>query len=532
MKQLQYAWLVNILRKHELKFIARYFIVGKIKLTRRTIRFSIYALAIIGLPFSLQAFSLYFTNHFLHFNNADFENYDHETFRRNQSAAAHNTDDQLNIAYGDLRLRYNTRYKNSEFFVDVSRSGFWGADNYQGRDDGQNAIYFSRLYFNYYPTKSTRLTVGRYKYEIGNARYDYFFSDVIDGIEFTYQILENMNIALLNDIVSNSVTADEASIYGVVDKDSQKVEDFRGDTVTYRSGLNIQQSKLFFANLGMRIFGYHLRYAANTEGGADLSENGRNSYNKADGDYLTMSGARIYGQKIANDLNFDITYAYTRGLDRQFESAHNYEGSATTLNISWEYDFDATTHNQILLSAGRFEDGFASMKARSMGGMLLWGYKGYYAAPYAYFYHFRDYEKRADGVQYVDRTIAKTFAKLQEEIRWSQFKASLSCLGLWETRSGQYMGTEVELNLEYKVDNLKFSNTAALYTPTNYYRERAFSNANPTGNRFLPSSNHSFYGIRFSIEYILDLEYINSQPKSKIQDRTKKLLKIKREEID
>ena len=493
---------------------------------------TLYTLAILGLPFGLQAFSLYFTSHFLHFNNADFENYERETFRFNQGVATRNTDDQLNIAYGDLRLRYDTRYKDSEFFVDVSRSGFWGADNYQGRDDGQNALYFSRLYFNYYPTKTTRLTVGRHKYEIGNALFDYFFSDIIDGIEFAYQIAEHTNIALLNDIVSNSVTADETGVYGVVDKDAQAVEDFGGDTVTHRNGLNIHQSKVWHENLGLRAFVYHLRYAANTEGGADLAENGRNSYNKADGDYLTMSGARLYAQKLAGGLSFDITYAHARGIDRQFDSSYKYEGDATTLNISYQQDFDAAKSNQISLSAGRFTDGFASMKARSIGGMLLWGYKGYYAAPFAYFYHFRDYETRADGAQYTDRTIAKTFVKLQEELRWNQFKAGLAGLGLWETRSGQYMGTEVELNLEYRMDNLKFTHTAALYAPTNYYRERAFSNANPSGNRFLPNGKHSFYGIRFSIEYVLDLNYINSQPKPETQDRTKELLKIKREEID
>ncbi len=490
-----------------------------------------FGLLIFCFPLGIQAFSLYFTNYFLNFNNADFENYDSELYRQNQAVNLRNSDDEHYIAYGDLRLRYNTGYGNSEFFVDASRSGFWGTDNYQGRDDGQNAIYFNRLYFIYYPSETTKLSMGRQKYEIGDSRWDYFFSDVIDGIDFAYQIFEPTSISIMADIVSNSVKTDETGIYGVVDKDDEEVEDFRGDTVTYRAGLNINQS-LIKDNLGMRVFAYHLRYAANTQGGADLAESGRNSYNKPDRDYLNMAGIRIYANDLAEALSFDLTYAYADGKDRQFENEHVYNNSATALNVIWKHNFSSTSSNEVWFSAGYFSDGFASMKARSMGGMLLWGYKGYHAAPYAYFYHFRDYAKREDSIQYIDRTNSKTFGKIKEELDIGRFKGSLACLGLWETKSGQYMGTEVELELQYRVDNLKFSNTTAMFAPTDYYRDRAVSPDGTPLNNFLPSGKHTFYGIRISVEYVLDLNFVTSKKKPVVEDKTEELLELEKESIE
>ena len=487
------------------------------------------------LPYGLPAFSLYYTNYFLHFNNADFENYDTQTYRRNQPIADRNTDDALTINYANLRLKYDTQYKNSEFFVDASRSAHWGADNFQGRDAGQNTIHFSRLYFNYYPTQAIRWTIGRHKYEIGNSYHDYFFSDVIDGVNLSYQWYESLNISFMTDVLSNSVYDEGIGVYGVVAKDEETIEDFHGNTVTQRVGGGIQQRFVFnnSGELGLRAFGYHLRYAANNKGAADLAENGRNNYNKADGDYMSMGGVRFYGENLGNGIDFDISYAYAKGEDRQLEGIHKYSGTALTLNLLWNHTINLETTNILWLSAGRFGDKFIGMKALSMGGMLLWGYKGYYASPYANFYHFQDYAKRSASPQYTDRTIAKSFAKIKEAIHWKDFQIDLSCLALWETASRAYMGTELELNMEYRIDNLKFNNTIGLYMPSNYYRERTFSRDNPMGNRFLPIGKNSFYGMRFTIEYVLDLAFISTQAKAKkTPDRTRKLLQTPREEVD
>ena len=480
----------------------------------------------------LYALSLDLRTNFIHINNLDFQSYDKDKYRQNKSIDFLNTDDRANILYGSLNLRFDTQYKNTKFFLDIARQGYWGTDNFQGRDDGQNPILINRLYFSYSPGKIFSIHFGRHRYEIADARLDFFFSDVIDGLQINYQINGVLRVNLMADIVALAFRPDDAGIFSVVRKDSEQLGDFQSDTLTFRVGsyFNI---KIHNELLYIKPFAYYLRYGATTDGGADLSENGRNTLNRADSDFLIMGGARFFGS-IGERGGYDLTAAYSYGKDYQFDDERKYNGLAVAANYAYGFLSSDALHVSIKATLGYFHQDFISMKARSPAGILLWGMKSYHAAPYAYFYHFRDYAKRKDAIRWFDRTNAKTFFLFAPELSYKAWQTSIHVLPLFETRSREinnrafsYMGTEIEFKLSYRFDNIKLTLIPAIYLPSTYYLERsAISN-------FLPPGQDPFYAVLFNVSSVFDLDFIaaSEEPK-KPKDRSKELLEEEEETIE
>ena len=457
-----------------------------------------------------EKFLFSFKNQALFFENADFQSYEEESFRDKQASRNQNTDDTYKIVYGELSLLLEKEYKNSTFYIQAARAAHWGADNFQGRDEGQNSVYFKQLYFRHRSSSEFEFSLGRQRYEIGDSYWDYFFSDIIDGLSFLYRSpADTFSINFMGDVLSNSVPNEETGIYGVVKKDEESIDDFRGDTLSSRAGLNLRIGKTkksafpapFF---GLRAFSYHLRYGVSSQGSADLAESGKNPYNKSDGDFLNTSGLRFYASLFKGSVDMDFTWAHSRGRDLQFASEHIYDDSAYALNFLWKENWErkekAPIQNEFALQAGLFEPRFAGMKGLSMGGMLLWGYKSYQTAPYAAPYHFRDYAKWKDSPLFIDRTNPKTFFKLKEKLRLGNFSSSLSYLRLMETESRDYMGSEIEFALEYSFDNIKFTQQSAVFIPSDYYQRRSIE------NKFIPAGKDRFYALRFSLEYLFDLK--------------------------
>ena len=485
-----------------------------------------------GFEQNLYALSLDLSTNFIHINNEDFQNYDDSKYIQNRSSDSLNTDDRASILYGNLALRFDTQYKNTKFFLDISRQGYWGTDNFQGRDSGQNPILMNRLYFIYYPFQSLSIHFGRHRYEVGDTGTDFFFSDVIDGIQINYQANEIVKLNFLTDIVALAFRPDNAGIFSVVQKDDEQLEDFRGDTVTFRVGsyLNLKISNAF----QVKPFAYYLRYGGSTEGGADLSENGRSTLNRADNDFLAMGGTRLFGD-MSEFGEYDLTIAYSYGRDHQFDDERTYNGLGTAINYSYDSSFLERLYLISKVSLAYFHQDFASMKARSPGGILLWGIKGYHAAPYAYFYHFRDYGKRKDSITWIDRTNAKTFLLFDQGISYDNWQASVHFLVLLETKSRElankmfsYMGTEIEFTFSYRIDNIKLTLRPTIYVPSKYYLERIeISNS-------LPSGKDTFYAILFNTSYVLDLDFITASRKEPAEpkDKSKELLDEDEEAIE
>ena len=345
-------------------------------------------LFIVGVAFystsSLQGLSIQFDTSALHFNNGDFNNYSHDAYTANKSNNLLNTDDRGSVLYADLRLRYNTQYKKSEFFIDISRLGYWGTDNLQGRDNGQNPVLFNRLYFKYYPIESVSVQLGRYSYKIGESLNDYFFHDVIDGLQIDYQLLESLRLSFLFDVLSIAYRVPDAGIFSIVRKDTEDTGGFQGDYISWRLGIsstyNVEISAMGASRIieraGLVPFTYLVRYGGSSQGSADLSEDGKNDLNQADNDFLSMSGLRLYGH-FKNDSVLDITFAYSYGRDNQFtaEDSRIYNGFGAAVNYENKFSvIESLISTKFLGSLGYFHQDFASMKPRSMGGYASLGF--------------------------------------------------------------------------------------------------------------------------------------------------------------
>ena len=308
----------------------------------------------------LSATSLEFDTFYYYFNNADFSNYNADTYKANQSASYLNTDDRIHLLFGSLRFRYGAKYKKTEFNVDMSRFGYWGTDNFQGRDAGQNPITFRSLNFSWYPTENIAIQLGRFTYGIGNSQKDYFFYDIIDGVQVEYKFNKDYKVHVMGDVFSQAAKPDIAGYLAFVRKDSEQIDDFNGDTVTTRFGGYLQAHFI-------KAFSYFLRYGANSQGAADLSENGRNPLNKADGDFLSMSGIRLSHDSF-NWGSGDITVSYSYGKDYQFDATRTYNALAGAMNYKKRFEGNALRHTP-KFSGGWFDPNYASMKAQSMGGI-------------------------------------------------------------------------------------------------------------------------------------------------------------------
>ena len=502
--------------------------------------FLLHAATFLILPTSppLFALALKFDTTSLHFNNLDFRDYNSDLFiQENQ-----NTDDRGTAIFGRLTFNLDLKYKKTTFFMDISRQGYWGTDNFQGRDQGQNPVLMNRLYFVYNPSESFSLSFGRQFYQIGEAHTDFFFTDVVDGIQVNYEPFDFLKLHFLFDIVALAFRPPNINIYSIVNKDDESLDGFQGDSVNIRFGFSprfafkdtpsadIKQNH-WLKEIGFIPFSYLLRYGASTQGSADLAENGRNTLNQADNDFLSLSGLRIYA-KFKNRSKIDMTLGYSHGKDTQFtmqnNRVYNHVGFALNYEVLLGSPDKPYGSHKFFTSLGYFHQDFASMNSRSMGGMLVWGLNNYRVAPYAYFYHFRDNAKRRSAPERVDKTNSKTFVKIGDEWRLGNFLLNAVLLALLQTEDFQYMGTEIELGFAYLLDNIKVALTPAVYLPSDYYPRLAENNA------FIPGGTDPHYAVRFVTKYVLDLDFILASKKEdeEIKDRTEELLDQPSETID
>ncbi len=493
---------------------------------------------------SLFSLSLKFQSTGLHFNNLDFQNYDAGIFTEEKSNETRNTDDRNTAIFGNLTFDFDLKYKKTEFLLNISRQGYWGTDNFQGRDNGQNPILINRLHFIYYPIKNLAINFGRQFYNIGGTHIDFFFSDVVDGVKIDYGLFDWFKFSFLFDIVALAFRPPNINIYSIVKKDDEDLNNFRGDTVNFRFGFTPQftlpQTTLtsmainnWVDQFGFVLFTYLLRYGASTRGSANLSENGRNTLNYADNDFLSLSGLRIY-TKFKNLSRIDFTLAYSNGRDTQFtiKNSRIYNNIGFSLNYDINFQSESSkNYIKVFTNIGYFHPNFASLNSQSMGGILTWGLNNYRVSPYAYFYHFRDHEKRKSAPGRIDQTNSKTFLRVGYEWRRESFIIDGIVLALLQTKNFQYMGTEIELKLSYLFDNIKIVLTPALYFPSEYYPKLA------QNNPFISNGIDPLYALRFVVDYVLDLRFIftserQDQDKEKIKDKTIKILNRPTETID
>lgn len=446
-----------------------------------------------------------------HFNNADFINYDETRYEENQAVDRQNSDDSQSFIFSAITLDFSQRYKYSEFYATVRQSGSWGSDSLEGRPETNNTITYSQLYFNYYISPDIKMSLGRYRFSLEDAQTDYFFNDTIDGVSVRHDLPMNMSYRVLVDVLGIASKPDDTHVWFSLAKDEEEIDDFQGDVISARAGFIFDHEafKLFDNYLKYKLFTFYLRYGASTEGGADIAENGKSALNEADNDYLWNSGIR-FTYKLYTHWSTDVTVAYSKGVDNQFNDKREYNDIAA----AWNQEYD-TSHLGLPIdflldsSIGYFGPKYAAMKASSPGGLLLTGYKGYFPSTYAYFYHFRDEAKKEYEVGAVDKTVSKTFFKAGISTYIFGLLPSVHALVLFanerdndgKTQFGEtnaYMGTEIEPAVRYNIDNIEFVLEGGVFLPGGYYEKRSEENV------YLPLGKDPMYGIGLSVNYTLD----------------------------
>jgi hypothetical protein len=144
------------------------------------------------------------------------------------------------------------------------------------------------------------------------------------------------------------------------------------------------------------------------------------------------------------------------------------------------------------------------MKADSPADLTMWAYKGYFASPYAYFYHFKDYAKDEYEQSYIDKTVSKSFGKIIFKfLAIKKLRVNLSGLLLFaneEMASQEYMGTEIEFDISYMIDNIKLEFKSGIYLPSNYYKDKSETNT------YISTGNDPFYGAGLICTYVIDFK--------------------------
>ncbi len=430
----------------------------------------------------MKRFKIYFNSYFYYFNNADLKSYNHDTYAEKQVSQDLNTDDQMKFIYSTIGIKTHIAFEKINLFIEFYRSGFWGKDNLEGKDGGGNSILFYELYFVYPFLDNLKLSFGRQVFKIGDAQEEYFFKDTIDGFSLNYQF-NNFQFTFMADVLAIATKPDETYSYSGIDKDSEEIEDFEGETISARAGL---MAKFSF----IKFFSFFVHYGANSKGGADRSENGLNTKNEYDGDYLSLSGIRLNFNNI-----IDFTIAYSYGKDYLFDSEKKFSGLGINLNIQHKLNDKI----KINLNSAFFTTNYCGMKASSMGSLLLYNYSGYFPTAYAGTYNFEDVDTN-------EKLFSKAFIKLSGKYENDRLLFSFSTLFLWRVKNDQenllgyktnYIGNELNSTFKMKFKSMEIGLQLGAFLPSNFFKnyDNEFSN--------LPSGNDIFYGGSFFVSLTL-----------------------------
>ena len=430
---------------------------------------------------------------FYSFNNADLTNYNQSKYDNNKAVQSRNTDDRAVFSLSTVTLDYRKKYLNSEFFMTMRADGYWGNDTL-GKNS-RSSLLFDKLYARTAFGYDSWVAIGRQEYGIGDSVNEYIFNSTIDGIVTNISVDvfgHPLVVDIMGDVTGISSTPADTNKFSTIKKDDEQVDDFKGNTVSIRAG-----GKLGY--YCAKFFGYYVRYAASQEGGSDISDDGRTTLNKVDGDYMYMYGGRLY-----NDFHVfgkaDFTMAFSDGYDYQQDRDIRYKGKAFVLN--YEFNLNNTRFQpwkylnnvRFRFSIGQFGENYCGMDSDGLGGLLLDDYYGYKMSAIAGPYHFVDYAKEQDNPTYVDRSVSKNFIKTGLMISLWYMDLDYTFLMLKDCKKNA-MGKLHVLSLNYVDDNFKVYLQGEYYKPGTYYKKEGSTNS------FVPNGSDPFYCISLGARY-------------------------------
>ena len=346
-----------------------------------------------------------------------FNNSDLRTLNNSNQTSIDKTDDRMSFIVGGIDLdTFFPIHQMLDLRVNLWRVGFWGHDQFSGRDtnndlkytrNGANTVNFNNLYFDVHfrdpqPRDKLDLRVGRQPFKVGGEiEREHLLYSYLDAITLRwYSKFGKLDLLLLDVWASGSYTQD---VYFVqyISYDDTKVKGFNGDVNTLRNGFVyafpfIGGSEYYNeTHLEARAFYFFARYGGLADGGSDRTNKGTTG-NFADNDYSFMRGARLNGG-IGGKFRAQLTYAESFGLDRKRQGIDFRNRDVDTAGKAWQLETEIALFARMFLirpslfwsQGGRYygdgyqySHGFTGFKGMRGGGMLTDLNWGLYPAAY------------------------------------------------------------------------------------------------------------------------------------------------------
>lgn len=437
------------------------------------------------------------------------------------------TDDRRSFGVNNMNAGF-TFYATDQAKLDVGlrHNSLWGGGRLRQLNN-DNMIIVDNLFLSWSPSDTSaidfKLRMGRQYFEIGGAgnfggtRRDYYFWDVVDGVTFDLGFGKAGKLRVLAvDFAGTQFRPDEIDFATRQDTSSSEIN-FRGDSLTIRSGL-IYENTEAVEGLEVRAFGFYADLGGSVEQPsttADLCFGG-GLCNFSDSDFTWMAGARA-GYFFEND---DETvkvggygeFAQSGGVDRKDTRVGLYDvntsGSSFGAGLSGDFDlgslklgvgaqFFRANGPQYAADGVQFNHGFVGMKGAHIGGGLMDDVSGWHPSAYIDgvrgvrdFAHNQD---RTSGTQSIyagfDMTVknkvkvdagvwflkdagstnfnSDTDALEANDIPWGYSLADLQA----QERLGKSLGTELDLGLAVNMsDKVDLVAQGAYFLPGEFYK--------------------------------------------------------------
>ena len=412
-------------------------------------------------------------------NNLDMRPLNNETF-----IDIYDSDDRGTLLF--TRLGADIEYdvlNDTTIGIGASHSGAWGGDSIGSANAFGGIFYVDKLNIRWMPVDNDSLqlggTIGRQRFGIGGADYDFFLDDVIDGVVVEAGFGKGGKLRILPvDLYAlqrpDDFTFGAALGYAGPDVRHSSVG-FDGDTNTVRFG-GVYENTELVDGLALRAFGFYADIGAGSapHTGADRVFYGAHG-NFSDKDYNWLAGTRV-GYTLDLDtfkLGVHGEFARSGGLDRKpvqigvrdITANGNAFGGAVKPELDLE-SIDVRGLVQFFLAEGAshtageglaFNYGFVSMKGNQIGGLAMSRFAGWHPSAYVGtrgVHHSPHDTSRKAGTMVIHAAAGATVID----------KVSLD-LGVWMFQDTGSTGISDFDNLDQIADELPFGYTEADLIP-------------------------------------------------------------------
>jgi hypothetical protein len=309
------------------------------------------------------------------------------------------TDDRGSFAYTGIQAEIAYKpYENLGFKLAASHRGLWGGDQIGLVNGFGGFVYVNALQVDWTPFKKddehlgTTFRFGRQTYSLGGIddAPDFVFWDVIDGVRVDIPLGPGHVEAIPISVISGVPAANDVNFLTYVGQAQPSPFNFRGDTMSRRSGLQYVLDGVS-DKFDARAYLFYNDVSSNGTG-SDISYHGELG-NFADNDWVSNYGLRAH-------LNLGAfrawgEFAGSFGIDRKELVAEdaNTDGFAYGAGVALDTgDEDAGFRGRLSYweaqgpvyrqSGLMYSHGYVSMKGQQVGGIVANRYLGWHPSAY------------------------------------------------------------------------------------------------------------------------------------------------------